>query len=101
VKQNPTVGSKKGWLRLFNVSEVFFLISETMTQIQTEDNRLPGVEMAASFYRLTYCENKKAKIPLVFIHYSRERCTLIPIKKRHFLINTHYCFAKKNSIYCS
>jgi hypothetical protein len=31
VKQNPTLGRKKGWLRLFNISKVFFLIFETMT----------------------------------------------------------------------
>jgi len=83
VKQNPTVRSKKGWLRLFNTSEVSLLISETMTQIWTEDDRLPGVEIAANFYRLTYCENKKAKIQQVFIQYSIERCSLTLIEKKH------------------
>jgi hypothetical protein len=53
-----------------------------MTQICTEDDRLPGVETAANFYRLTYSENKKAKIQHV-IHYSRERHSLTLIEKRH------------------
>jgi hypothetical protein len=52
-----------------------------MTQIWTEDDRLPGVEIAANFYRLTYSENKKAKIQHV-IH-SRERPSVTLIKKRH------------------
>jgi hypothetical protein len=60
VKQNTTVGKKKGWLRLFNISEVFFLIFETMTHIWSEADSLPGLEIAAKFYRLTYSENKKA-----------------------------------------
>jgi hypothetical protein len=54
-----------------------------MTQIWTEDDRLPGVEIAANIYWLTYSENKKAKIQQVFIQYSRERRSLTLIKKRH------------------
>jgi hypothetical protein len=38
--ESTRVGTKV-WLMLFNISNIFFLISETMTQIWTEADRLP------------------------------------------------------------